>query len=121
MADTGGDIKHGPLLGVIYLDSRRIAGFSAIDRQILDALGVQAASILDNARLVERERERQRLELDRTRKGPAAGQSRRCPAGWTSRKLILRKRSSQSIDTRPVLSPGVGAALMARCSAWVRA
>jgi len=64
VADTGGDLKHGQLLGVIYLDSRRIAGFSAIDRQILDALGAQAASILDNARLVEKERERQRLEQE---------------------------------------------------------
>ncbi|MFZ0338901.1 MAG: SpoIIE family protein phosphatase [Terracidiphilus sp.] len=64
VADTGGDLKHGALLGVIYLDSRRIAGFSAIDRQILDALGGQAASILDNARLVEKERERQRLEQE---------------------------------------------------------
>jgi serine phosphatase RsbU (regulator of sigma subunit) len=64
VADTGGDLKHGPLLGVIYLDSRRIAAFSAIDRQILDALGGQAASILDNARLVQKERERQRLEQE---------------------------------------------------------
>ena len=64
VGDTGGDLKHGALLGVIYLDSRRIAAFSAIDRQILDALGGQAASILDNARLVEKERERQRLEQE---------------------------------------------------------
>ena len=56
--------ERGQLLGVIYLDSRRIAAFSALDRQILDALAVQAASILDNARLVERERERQRLEQE---------------------------------------------------------
>jgi serine phosphatase RsbU (regulator of sigma subunit) len=64
VGDTGGDLKLGPLLGVIYLDSRRIAAFTAIDRQILDALGGQAASILDNARLVEKERERQRLEQE---------------------------------------------------------
>ncbi|MGA9063274.1 MAG: SpoIIE family protein phosphatase [Terracidiphilus sp.] len=63
-ADTGAEHERGQLLGVIYLDSRRIAAFSALDRQILDALGVQAASILDNARLVERERERQRLEQE---------------------------------------------------------
>ena len=63
-ADTGAELEHGQLLGVIYLDSRRIAAFSALDRQILDALAVQAASILDNARLVERERERQRLEQE---------------------------------------------------------
>lgn len=63
-SDTGAPLHRGDLLGVIYLDSRRIAAFSAIDRQILDALAVQAASILDNARLVERERERQRLEQE---------------------------------------------------------
>ncbi len=63
-ADTGAEHERGQLLGVIYLDSRRIAAFSALDRQILDALAVQAASILDNARLVERERERQRLEQE---------------------------------------------------------
>lgn len=52
------------LLGAVYLDSKRTATFSALDRQILDALGSQAASILDNARLVERERERQRFEQE---------------------------------------------------------
>jgi phosphoserine phosphatase RsbU/P len=50
------------LIGVIYLDSRRPTAFSQLDREILDALAVEAASILENARLVERERERQRLE-----------------------------------------------------------
>ncbi len=49
------------LLGAVYLDSKRTATFSALDRKILDALGAQAASILENARLIERERERQRL------------------------------------------------------------
>ena len=63
-ADTGAEQERGQLLGVLYLDSRRIAAFSALDRQILDALAVQAASIMDNARLVERERERQRLEQE---------------------------------------------------------
>ena len=63
-SDTGAPVPRGELLGVIYLDSRHIAAFSAIDRQILDALAVQAASILDNARLVERERERHRLEQE---------------------------------------------------------
>jgi sigma-B regulation protein RsbU (phosphoserine phosphatase) len=50
------------LLGALYLDSRRIAAFSNLDRQILDALSTQAASILNNARLVEREREQRRIE-----------------------------------------------------------
>jgi len=58
----GPTAKH--LLGVVYLDSRRPAAFSKLDRQILDALAVEAASILDNARLVERERERQRMEQE---------------------------------------------------------
>jgi len=58
------DIKRGELLGVLYLDSRRPAAFSKLDRQILDALAADAANILDNARLVERERERQRLEQE---------------------------------------------------------
>ena len=57
-------LKAGQFLGVLYLDSRRPAAFSKLDRQILDALSVQAGSILDNARLVERERERQRLEQE---------------------------------------------------------
>lgn len=58
------NIKRGELLGVLYLDSRRPAAFSKLDRQILDALAADASTILHNARLVERERERQRLEQE---------------------------------------------------------
>lgn len=57
-------VVRGELLGVLYLDSRRPAAFSTLERQILDALGVEAASVIDNARLLERERERQRLEQE---------------------------------------------------------
>ena len=56
--------RRGHFLGVLYLDSRRPTAFSKLDRQILDALAVEAASILDNARLVERERQRQRMEQE---------------------------------------------------------
>jgi phosphoserine phosphatase RsbU/P len=56
--------ERGQFLGILYLDSRRAAAFSKLDRQILDAIAIEAASILDNARLVERERERQRLEQE---------------------------------------------------------
>jgi sigma-B regulation protein RsbU (phosphoserine phosphatase) len=56
--------KSGLFLGVLYLDSRRPAAFSKLDRQILDALAMEAASILDNARLLEQERQRQRLEQE---------------------------------------------------------
>lgn len=58
------NLRRGEFLGVLYLDSRRPAAFSKLDRKILDALAADAASILDNARLVERERERQRLEQE---------------------------------------------------------
>jgi serine phosphatase RsbU (regulator of sigma subunit) len=61
-SQSGERSKH--FLGVIYLDSRRAAAFSRLERQILDALAVEAASILDNARLVEYERQRQRLEQE---------------------------------------------------------
>jgi phosphoserine phosphatase RsbU/P len=62
--DSGITPTVGQSLGVLYLDSRRPAAFSKLDRQILDALAADAASILDNARLVIRERERQRLEQE---------------------------------------------------------
>jgi len=61
-SESGERSKH--FLGIIYLDSRRAAAFSRLERQILDALAVEAASILDNARLVEYERQRQRLEQE---------------------------------------------------------
>ena len=54
----------GTLLGVLYLDSRRPAAFSGLDRQILDALAIEAASVIDNARMVEIERERRQMEQD---------------------------------------------------------
>lgn len=63
-ASRGSAAAQRELLGAVYLDSRRASTFSALDRQILDALGAQAASILDNSRLIERERERQRLEQE---------------------------------------------------------
>src|SRR5712692_10630995 len=56
---TGSDDKtpaRGELLGTLYLDSRRPTAFSSLERQILDALAVEAASVIDNARLIERER-----------------------------------------------------------------
>src|SRR5499427_5449121 len=58
------DVRRGDFLGVLYLDSKRPTAFSKLDRQILDALAADAASTLDNARLVERERERQRMEQE---------------------------------------------------------
>ena len=62
--DHSTETARRQLLGAVYLDSKRTSTFSALDRQILDALGAQAGSILENARLIERERERQRLEQE---------------------------------------------------------
>jgi phosphoserine phosphatase RsbU/P len=63
-ADESVMLRPGQLLGALYLDTRRTAAFSNLDRQILDALSAQAASILDNARLLEREREQRRTEQE---------------------------------------------------------
>ncbi len=54
--------QHGELLGAIYLDSTHPAAFSELVRHIFDALAVEAASILENARHMEREHERRLLE-----------------------------------------------------------
>lgn len=62
--ESGEIPARGELLGGLYLDSRRPAAFSNLERQILDALAVEAASVMDNARLVARERERQRMEQE---------------------------------------------------------
>lgn len=62
--DLSAEAARRQLLGAVYLDSKRTATFSALERQILDALGAQAGSILENARLIEHERERQRLEQE---------------------------------------------------------
>lgn len=56
--------SQGQFLGVMYLDSRRKAAFSTLDRQILDAIAIESASIMDNARLVKLEQERQRVEQE---------------------------------------------------------
>ncbi len=52
------------LVGVLYLDSRRPVAFSGLERRILDTLALEAASILENARLVKKERERTRMEQE---------------------------------------------------------
>jgi GAF domain-containing protein len=45
---------RGQILGVLYLDSRRPAAFSKLERDILDTLAGDAAMVMENARL-ERE------------------------------------------------------------------
>ncbi len=61
-----GATVHAPLsetLGVLYLDSRRsTTDLSSGNRELLETLAVEASTILENARLLEEERARQRLE-----------------------------------------------------------
>lgn len=50
-------------VGVLYMDSRNSAAdLSAGNREILQTLALEASTILENARLLEEEREKQRLE-----------------------------------------------------------
>jgi sigma-B regulation protein RsbU (phosphoserine phosphatase) len=50
-------------VGVLYMDSRQSAAdLSAGNREILQTLALEASTILENARLLEEEREKQRLE-----------------------------------------------------------
>jgi serine phosphatase RsbU (regulator of sigma subunit) len=50
-------------VGVLYMDSRKnAADLSAGNREILQTLALEASTILENARLLSEERERQRLE-----------------------------------------------------------
>jgi serine phosphatase RsbU (regulator of sigma subunit) len=49
--------------GLLYLDSRRVqADLSAGNRELLQTLALEASTILENARLLEEERAKQRLE-----------------------------------------------------------
>lgn len=55
---------EGSLLGVLYIDSQRPSAFSGLDRQVLDALAIEASSVIDNARMVKLESERRQMEQD---------------------------------------------------------
>jgi serine phosphatase RsbU (regulator of sigma subunit) len=49
--------------GLLYLDSKRVtADMAAGHRELLQTLALEASTILENARLLEEEREKQRLE-----------------------------------------------------------
>jgi serine phosphatase RsbU (regulator of sigma subunit) len=52
------------LLGALYLDSRRPTAFTSLERQILDTIALEASSVLDKARLAEKEMERRRFEQE---------------------------------------------------------
>lgn len=49
-------------LGVLYLDSSHTADLSGANRELLESLALEASTILENARLLDEQREKQRLE-----------------------------------------------------------
>ncbi len=50
-------------VGIIYLDSKvELADMSAGNREILQTLALEASTVMENARLLEQERQKQRLE-----------------------------------------------------------
>lgn len=67
-APDGGDLQD--LLGVLYLDSpyrgdfKRLYTQSIVGTRMLDTLAAQASSVLANARLVEEEQKRRRMEQE---------------------------------------------------------
>lgn len=120
----------GTLLGVLYLDSRRPAAFSRLERQILDALAREAASVLDNARLLQKEQERKRMEqeldiarniqqgllprdLGRFRHAEIAGINRSCLAvGGDYFDVMEIARDRSAFVIADVCGKGLGAALL---------
>jgi phosphoserine phosphatase RsbU/P len=54
--------SKGDTVGVIYLDSKQAADLSTGNREVLQTLALEASTILENARLLEEERVKQRME-----------------------------------------------------------
>lgn len=52
------------VLGVIYLDNDRVAAFSEMDVELLEAFSDQAAVAIDNARLIRAMKQKERLEQE---------------------------------------------------------
>lgn len=53
------------ILGVLYLDSRiSIHGFSDVDREILHSLAAEAITVIENARLFQAAREKEKLDYE---------------------------------------------------------
>jgi serine phosphatase RsbU (regulator of sigma subunit) len=62
------DTMHGGLsetVGLLYMDSReQMADMSGGNRELLQSLAIEASTVLENARLLEQERAKQRLEQE---------------------------------------------------------
>ena len=61
--DTGMLSTENDTVGVLYMDSRvSAADLSGGNRELLQTLAIEASTILENARLLEEEREKQKIE-----------------------------------------------------------
>jgi len=68
VTDARGDSIAGlatEQLGVLYLDSRsRATSLTGLDRQVLETLAVEGATVIENARLIQLTREQERVQHD---------------------------------------------------------
>jgi sigma-B regulation protein RsbU (phosphoserine phosphatase) len=66
MAEVSGETitgKRAELLGVLYLDTRSQAtALTGLDRQVLQTLAVEGATVIENARMVRLAREQERVQ-----------------------------------------------------------
>ncbi|MCW5982471.1 MAG: SpoIIE family protein phosphatase [Bryobacteraceae bacterium] len=119
-------------VGLIYLDSRSdVADLSSGNRELLQSLALEASIILENARLLEQERSRQKLEEELTiaraiqqallpKQLPSAGWLRVAGASIPSRQVggdyfdvIQTGRDVWAIVVADVSGKGVSSALLA--------
>jgi phosphoserine phosphatase RsbU/P len=61
--DTSALSAQNDTVGVLYMDSRNLAAdLSGGNRELLQTLAIEASTVLENARLLEEEREKQKIE-----------------------------------------------------------
>ena len=118
--------------GVLYMDSRlRVVDLAGGNRELLQTLAIEASTVLENARLLEEERARQRMEEELgvarriqqsllPRRLPETGWFRVCGSSVASHEvggdyydLVALGPDSWSIVIADVAGKGVSSALMA--------
>jgi serine phosphatase RsbU (regulator of sigma subunit) len=121
-----------PNAGVLYMDSRlRVVDLAGGNRELLQTLAIEASTVLENARLLEEERARQRMEEELgvarriqqsllPRRLPETGWFRVCGSSVASHEvggdyydLVALKPDAWSIVIADVAGKGVSSALMA--------
>jgi len=109
-------------VGLLYMDSRQApADLSAGNREILQTLALEASTILENARLLQEEREKQRMEeeLDLAREIQRSLLPGQLPANdWfrvTGSSVASRQVGGDCFDTR-ALGPNAWAVMIADVS-----